>query len=117
MVHFYQLGRGMRMLTKQLVQNITFPGQDYQYNQVKNLIGKLKRVCNIFRPLTQFESLVKSGGRGGADNFSNIYSILLSLSKVKDGVKRRWEMVINNINFHPMWLYKKAIIKYYISST
>lgn len=43
------------LLKQQIVQKVgVFPGQAYQYNQVKNLICKIKIVCNIFRPLTQF---------------------------------------------------------------
>lgn len=65
MDHFYQLGRDTRMLTKQhAVQKVgVFPRQDYQYNQVRNLVGELQKAPNIFRRITQFESLLKSGGK------------------------------------------------------
>lgn len=94
MDRFYQLGRGESMLSKQqIIQKVgVFSGLNYHYNQVKNLFGKLQRACNIFRPLTQFESLVKPEGE---KQLSEVYFMLLSLSNMEDGVKRRWEMAID----------------------
>lgn len=63
---------------------------------------------NVLMALTQFESLLKSGG---LEQLSRVYSILLSLTTVEDGVRRRWEMVtkkdllsaVSDRIFHLMW--------------
>lgn len=43
MDRLYQLGRGIELLTKQQIEQKlgAFGGLDYQYYQVKNLIGKI----------------------------------------------------------------------------
>lgn len=74
MDRFYQLSRVMRMLTQQQIEQTVgrLPEQDYQYIQVKSLIGKINRTCNGFRPLTQFQTPLKSEG-GGHTTFQDLF--------------------------------------------
>lgn len=83
---------------------------------------RIQGTNNIFRPLIQFESFLKSGGR---KPLSRVYSILFSLTKVEDGVRKRWETVrkkhildslaISDNVFLLMWQSVKIMMKYYTS--
>lgn len=60
---------------------------------VRRKTRRLQGTSSVFRPLTQFESLLKSAG---PKQLSRAYcSIIRSLTKVEDRVRKKWETAIH----------------------
>lgn len=65
-----------------------YPGQKYQYLQIRYFLNVLLRARNVFRPLMAFEQLVDSGLIKEA--LSKIYQLLLLKGNVLDWSQKAW---------------------------
>lgn len=73
----------------------------YQYKQVNNLMKCLQKRSDIFRPLTEFESLIKDLKR---QKLFKLYTLLLHVLPYVDTAKFRWEWDLQTVISEESWV-------------
>lgn len=101
---FINLGPRMGLLFQtQIIQTVGCSfNMTFQYIQVKNVVAKLQRSCDIFRPLMDFEKILRfaSSWKG---ILSKWYLMLSSNIMVEDKEKAQWECDLQVVITQKTW--------------